>query len=277
MPCLSARRWRAWSRTACGVGADGDHQVGGGHLHLGRQRPDVDVVHIDDTGDRGELALQRRDVEPSGGGLHQDLQRLTTQPPRTRQDEHADHCADHRVHPVPAGDTPDDRGHDHSEGPERVGDHLEVCATHVEALLRPGPQQQERDDVDQQTDHPDHEHRGGSDVGRITETADRLEQHVAGDREQQHRVDECGQDLEAVQPERALRMRSRGGGRLNGRQRHPEPERVGGHVAGVRQQRQRPGDDAGDDLNHQERDDQPERDQPAASCAAAPARKAAAP
>ena len=34
------------------VGADRDHQVRGRNIHLGRQRPHVDVVHVDDAGDR---------------------------------------------------------------------------------------------------------------------------------------------------------------------------------------------------------------------------------
>ena len=54
-----------------------------------------------------------------------------------------DRGADHRVDPVPAGDAPHDRRPTITPTePERVGEHLEVGALHVEALLGPVAQQQ---------------------------------------------------------------------------------------------------------------------------------------
>ena len=87
-----------------------------------------------------------------------------------------------------------------------------------------------------------------------------LEQDPADDQQQTEPVDERRQDLETlvtvgqVAARRALADMERGSSE---RQRH----RVSQHVAGVGQQRQRPGQDAADDLDDHESARQDERDQ----------------
>ena len=86
-------------------------------------------------------------------------------------------------------------------------------------------------------------------------------EHVAGHAEQQHGVGQRGQDLQPVQAERALRVVAGVRCGVDGGQRHAQAEGVGGHVAGVGQQGERAGDEAGDDLDDQEGQDQQERDE----------------
>ena len=57
MPWRSASSLAGLVEDGVRVGADSHHQVRGGNFHLRRQGPHVHIVHVDDTGDRGELAL----------------------------------------------------------------------------------------------------------------------------------------------------------------------------------------------------------------------------
>ena len=131
------------------------------------------------------------------------------------------------VHP---GEAPHRGADDDGDGAERVREHLEVRALEVEALLRAGAQQEERDQVDGQPDAADDEDGQRRDLGRVADAAERFDEHPAGDAEQQHRVGERGEDLEPVQAERALRMFTRGRRGLDRGERHAQAERVGCHV-----------------------------------------------
>ena len=72
--------------------------------------------------------------------------------------------------------------------------------------LAPGAQQREGNHVDARPMTPTTITGNRGDVRRIANSSEGLEQHVSGDREQQHRVQQRGQNLEPVQPERALRI-----------------------------------------------------------------------
>ncbi len=113
-------------------------------------------------------------------------------------------------------------------------------------------------------------------VRRITESSCCLVEHVSGDPEQEHRVDQRRQDLEPVEPERPLRALPCMRRRLDRCERHAETDRIGGHVPGVGEQRQRTGRQPDDDLHHEEGDGQPERDHQRPHVPS-PTRRAAAP
>ena len=89
-------------------------------------------------------------------------------------------------------------------------------------------------------------------LGRVADAADRLDEHVDRDPDEQHGVGEGGQDLEPVEPERAVRAGRGARGELDGGQGHPESEDVGEHVAGVGQQGQRVGEEPADHLDDHE-------------------------
>jgi len=113
-------------------------------------------------------------------------------------------------------------------------------------LLGSRSQQCERDEVGEQAEHGDDEHRRAEHLGFGAEAADRLDDHPGGHGEQQQRVHECREDFEPVETEGVLRSsRGRGpellepGGESDRRQRQGDADRVGEHVSRVGQQRER--------------------------------------
>ena len=133
---------------------------------------------------------------------------------------------------------------DDADRADGVGEHLEVGALDVQRLLGALAQERERDEVGHEAGDGDDEHRAGEHVDRIAEAADRLDEDVDGDAEQQHRVGQGGEDLQAVQAERAVRALVAAAGEVDGGEGHADADDVGEHVAGVRQQGERAGDDA---------------------------------
>ena len=107
-------------------------------------------------------------------------------------------------------------------------------------MLAPSPA--ERDDQHQDVHH----------VGWVAEPPGRLDEHVDRHAEQQHRVGEGGEDLQPVQAERVVPAFGASAGELDRGEGHAEADHVGEHVAGVGDQRQRVGDDAGHDLHQHE-------------------------
>ena len=111
-------------------------------------------------------------------------------------------------------------------------------------------QDRERHQVDGEADGGDDEHQTGADLRRLADPADRLDEHVAGDAQQQQAVRDGGEDLDPLPAEGApSACGSLGeGDRAEGQR---DAGRVGGHVARVGQQGQRAGHHGADDLGGQ--------------------------
>ena len=124
--------------------------------------------------------------------------------------------------------------------------------------FEPARSKREGDEVGGEAEHRDDEHRRVVDVRSVPEATDRLDQDVGGDAGEQHGVGQGGEDLQAVQPERAVPALAATAGELDRRQGHADADHVGDHVAGVGEQgqrvRQQPGDDL-DDHEHGEHDE----------------------
>jgi hypothetical protein len=235
------------------VGGGGDAQVRRGNVHSGRQGPHVKVVDVGDALDPGQGGGDVGDVEAGRGGLQQDAQRVASQLGGAGEDEQAHRHGDDGVGVRPAGERDDDGGDDDTGRAQQVAQHLEVGAADVDALRRSRTQNRQRHQVGDETDGGDDQHRGGRHLGRAGEAPDRFVQHPGGHAEQQHRVGQGRDHLEAVQAEGAPGV---GGGpahRDDRRQRHGDAERVGGHVRGVRQQGQGVGQQAADQLGEHDR------------------------
>ena len=80
-----------------------------------------------------------------------------------REDEHSDEPRDEWIGVVPTGQPDDHRGrHDPNRG-EQIGEHLEVRAFDVQALVRAFAEQEHRDHVDREPDQREHEHQAALD------------------------------------------------------------------------------------------------------------------
>ncbi len=153
----------------------------------------------------------------------------------------------------------DDPGQHDPERAEHVRHDLEERAPDVEAVLTAGPQQQEGDQVDEEADSGDGGDGQAGDLGRVAQSPGGLDQHVAPDAEQQQPVDDRCEDLQAVGAVGVL-AGLRASAELDRGQGQTQPQGVGGHVGGVRQQRETAGDQPADHLDEHVRRGQPERD-----------------
>ena len=170
-----------------------------------------------------ERALQHLDVDVRGHGLHEHVHGLAHEVPRAEQDEDRNQHARQRVGGVPAGQQDDDRGPQRPDRPEQVGDHVQVGAPQVQAVI-PMLAQAERDEgIDAEADAREGEHATPRDRRRVLEAPPRL-----GDDERDHQpeddpVHQRRQDLGAIvaeglalargpaaDPEREQRQRERG-------------------------------------------------------------------
>ena len=115
------------------------------------------------------------------------------------------------------------------------------------------------DQVDEQADGRDRQHRDAGDRMRRTEPLPGLGEDVAGHRRQHQGVGECGEDLDPVVPVgpagRWPTLRE-----LHGGQGQDQAGDVRQHVAGVGEEREAAGEEAGRDLDGQESAGQPEDD-----------------
>jgi hypothetical protein len=198
----------------------------------------MQVVHLGHRWQRYQIAFDSADVEPARGLLDEDPDRLRGELRRARKDEQSDGDGHHRVGVAPAEGERDRAGEQHSHRAQGIGQHLKVGAAHVDALLRPAPQEREHDEVRRQPGSRGEQHGQPRDHRGIDEPLHRLVQDPAGHSEQQQRVAERGEHFEPVEPEGPAGCGARSSGGHDSRQRHAQAEHVGEHVRRVRQQRQ---------------------------------------
>ena len=227
----------------------GDRDVRGQHRHAAGDRPGVQVVHVDDAGHATEVLAHVLEIQVRRRRLEQHVDRLAQQPPRPRQDQDGDQQRGERVRAQEAGGHDDQCGDDDEHRAEQVAEHLEVGAPHVQRLLAPVHQQQQRDGVGDQADGGEPEHRAGLHLRRVDEPQHTDDCEPAAHPEEHQRVDESSEDLGAVQPEGPPRRR-RHRRDVRRRQRDPDRGRVGDHVTRVGEQRQGARDPRAHELDH---------------------------
>ena len=107
-------------------------------------RPDVEVVHLDDSRCASEPLADRACVDPARRGLEQDRGRVAQDRPRAHEDEHADQDADERVGLEPAGRENDDRRDDDPDRAEEVGNDVPERGLDVEIAAAAAKQDRSR-------------------------------------------------------------------------------------------------------------------------------------
>ena len=210
---------------------------------LGRDRP-TDLVRVD--------AL-RRDVE-------EDAAALAEQMPRRPEDEPGDEQARNRVEAVLPGEQ------DQEPGDRGPGERGEVCrqmeerAAHVQALAAAARQHHRRDEVHRHARKRDAEHEAATHVLRIDQPADGLVDDPAADERERGAVHLRRQHAHAAEA-KGPPAGCRPAGHRRRAEGHRERGRVGEHVTGVGEERERAGENPEDDLGGEQADDQAERDQ----------------
>ncbi len=173
-----------------------DHQVSRRGIHLRSERPHMQVVNVDDTRQRSQVAPKCPEVDSWRRRLQQHVHRLSAEPPRARQDPQADEHTHDWIGPPPAEQLDRKRCKNDPDRSDHVGHDLEVRALDVDRLARSAPEQCERDNIDDESEHGDHQHRAAADLWPTAETTNRFDHHEHRDTEQNDGVDECGQDLQ---------------------------------------------------------------------------------
>ncbi len=192
------------------------------------------------------------------GGLHEHPPGVAHEPPPGLDHEQRDDQGGHGVGTGPAGEVDDQTGDRGRDEREQVVEDVLVGALDVEP--RPvGPAQQPGgDQVDHDAREAGEDDEEPLDLGREDEAAHSFV-HEEGRQEQQRDAVELRRDdLSALQAVGEAAAR-RPGGDPHGHEREEDGERVGQHVTGVGDQRQRPGDETDDHLDGHEGDDERQR------------------
>jgi hypothetical protein len=128
-------------------------------------------------------------------------------------------------------------------------------AAHVQALAAPSREHERGDDVDGDPGERDDEDDAPLDLRGVDEPLDRLEEDPRTDQRERRAVDLRRQHADAAEAEGPASgrgpVRDRGGA-----ERQAERGGVREHVPRVREQRERPGDEAEDDLRREQAEDQ---------------------
>ncbi|MPN10070.1 hypothetical protein SDC9_157363 [bioreactor metagenome] len=220
------------------IGRAGD-DVSGGDVHAGCQLPDMQIVHLQHSGDvfEGDLDLSRFDAR--GSALREHAQYLKTEHHGSHRDECGDTQRDDGIPPGAAGDRNKHGGRDDTDRTKGVSEHLQVGALNVQALGRSPAQQQHADNVDDKSEDADGQHDSGGRLDSAAEAADRFDRDE--DRHPEH--DEHGkagrEDLNPVVAEGAASALVTQRRQMQRQKCGAQCRHVGGHVARIAEQCQR--------------------------------------
>ena len=224
-----------------------------------RHRPDVEVVHLFDLRVGDEGARDVVGIDSGRRGLEEDAARLADQRPARADHQHRYEQRSNRIEAVPAGDENQharDRGADERH---EIRCDVQEGALHVEAGAVSTGKHDRGGEVDGHPDECDDDDDAGVDARRIDQAPHRGIDDPQSEQQEQDPVRLRGKDLRAAEAERPLPACGTGC-EPRGDERRREGCRIGEHVAGIPEQGERAGDDAGGDLPDHERGDQPECD-----------------
>ena len=234
--------------TAVAVLAGSHEDVRGERRKARRDRPHVEVVHLDDARRRGEPPAERGSVDPPRRRLEEDRGRVAQDRPRAREDEESDEDAHERVGLDPARREDHDRRDGDAERAEEIGEDVTERSLDVEAVAARTGQDETGRDVHRHADERDREHPAAEHVAGVAQPHRRLDEDPDRERDQEHAVGERGENLRALVAVRPLGRR-RLGREPRGDERECERDVVREHVHRVREQGEAPRVEAADDLD----------------------------
>ena len=225
-----------------------DHQVGGEYIHVGREGPDVQVVHVEHVLKSGEVGADIVGIHVLRSFLQQHTHGLPAEAQRPRHDPHADRESDPGIDDRLVGDQDQRTTRHDADRTNGVGQDLDAGALGSERLT--SAQELQRDQVGGEPGRADDEHRQARHVRWIGDAMCGLPDGPDRHPDQQQGVGERREHLESVQAEGAFRA-GRPAREGHCGQRQYEPAHIGQQVGSVSQQRERPGGDADRNLENE--------------------------
>ncbi len=219
------------------------HQMRGQGDFAGTQRPDMQVVDGLHAGQAGQEGLDLGLVDAGGNRIHGGVEAVPEQAEGADRDYHANQQRGRRIQPGPAEGEHAEAGNHRRQRNRRVCDQMQEGAALVQVVGVPVLNQPSGPQVDGDADRGHHDHRGGGNLRRGTEAADRFPAQGAGEHHQQDRVGQRRQQG-GTSPAVGVAAGGRAARQRRGRPGQAQAEHVAQVVQGVRQQRQRVGVEA---------------------------------
>ncbi len=207
-------------------------------------------------------------LDVGGHPLEQHVHRLAEQGPGAGEDEEADAGGDEGVGVVPPRRPHHERGHDHAQGREHVGEDLEIGPLDVEVVPGAGTQEEDSRQVHPQAEHAQGEHAAALHHGGVAEPLQGLVQDEEADAHEDGPVHERGQDLDPMVPVGAC-LGGRALRHLHGEEGEAEADHVRQQMAGVGQEGEAARQQAPHGLHGQDQGREDEHGQEAPSVVAA--------
>jgi predicted ester cyclase len=225
----------------------------------GGDRPDVEVVDLDDARSLGQAPTEPTRVDAGWRTFEQDVHGVTDHAPGACEDEDRDQGAGERIGVAPAGEEDDERRDEHPGRAECIGEHVPERRAHVQRVVAAAMEDRGRCEVDSEARDRNERNPAGQDFRWIIEPAPGLDEDPDREHDEHDAVRKRCEDLGALIAEAPLG--SAGPAREpDGDQSQRERQVVREHVSGIREQGEAAGQQAADDLDRREGERETEHD-----------------
>ena len=183
-------------------------------------------------------SLRVRTSRCAGAASKQDVTGLARQRPGTAQDQDPDQHGQQRIDRRPAGPEDHQRSDNGGDGAEKVAKRVQHRPFHIEVLALRAVQDGDCRQIYEQADDGNCEHRSCQNLHRLTQAVQRFIADRQRDEEESQTVAVGRQHLETMETVGAPPV----GGTVRYAERQPsqgQRRRIGEHMAGIGQQRQR--------------------------------------
>ena len=240
----------------------GNHHVRGHHRQTGRHHRSVHIVHLHNALNSQHVLTHRVQVQAVRGELHEHRSRLLHQAHRTRHNQRRNQQTRKGIRLIETGQPNHDSRHNHTQRTQGVIEHLQERGTHIEARVPRRSQHRNTNSVRHQANHTKDQQLGAGHLRRGKQAMHALHRRVDTHRQQQHRLTQRRQHLNATETPRMARGRRA----RHERSRSERNQQTGGirnSVRRISQQRKTSRDQRTNRLRQHNNDRQAERNQQA--------------
>ena len=239
-----------------------NHHVRGHHRQTGRHHRGVHIVHLYNALNAQHVLTHRVQVQTVRGELHEHRGRLPHQAHRTRHNQCRNEQTRQGVRLVEAGQPNHDSRHNHTQRTQGVIEHLQERGTHIEVRVPRRSQHRNADSVRHQANHTKDQQLGAGHLRRGEQAMHALHRRVDTHCQQQHRLTQRRQHLNATETPRAA-GRCRARHERSRSERNQQTGRIRNSVRSISEQRETSRDQRTNRLRQHNNDRQTERNQQA--------------